>query len=172
MMALASSDNIRKYFWTAFPSLSTLFCVLLSLVPFGLSSTILAPPNFGLIAIFLWTLSRPDLLPSSIVFLIGLLQDLLWGGPFGLWAFVFLAGYGLTLSQRTFLIGREFGFTWVGFGLVVVICSFFAWVVTMLFHGQWLAPYPAIVQGVLSAALYPLFARVTPWFVIRIAREV
>lgn len=170
-MALTSSPGLRKYFWASFPTLSTLLCVLLSLVPFGLSSTILAPPAFGLIAIFLWTLTRPDLLPAGAVFLLGLLQDLLWGGPFGLWGFVFLLGYGLTLSQRTFLIGREFGFTWVGFGLVITICSLVAWAVTMLYHSQFLAPYPAIVQIVLSAALYPLFARMTPWFMVRIARE-
>jgi rod shape-determining protein MreD len=166
-----SNPGTLRLFWVFFPTFSTLVCVLLSLVPLGLSSTILAPPAFGLIAIFLWTLIRPDLLPAGVVFLLGLLQDLLWGGPFGLWAFVYLIAHGLTLSQRTFLIGREFGFTWVGFALVAVICSAAAWVATMLYHAQFLAPYPAIVQAVLSIAIYPLFARMTPWIMSHMAKE-
>ena len=66
------------------PFVSTMVCVLLSMVPFGLSSTVLAPPSFALIAVYLWTLMRPDLMPSWSVFLLGIFQDLLWGGPVGL----------------------------------------------------------------------------------------
>jgi len=162
-MVLQNKTMTMRVYWAIFPGLTTLVCVFLSMVPLGWSTTVLAPPSFGLIAIFLWTMIRPDLLPAGVVFVLGLLQDLLWGGPMGLWAFVFLLAYVLTLSQRTFLIGRGFGFTWVGFGLVAVIAGAVSWIFAMLFHGQFLMPYPVIVQVVLSAAVYPLFARLSPW---------
>jgi rod shape-determining protein MreD len=162
-MVLHNKTPAMRIFWILFPGMTTLACVLLSMVPFGLSTTVLAPPSFGLIAIFLWTMIRPELLPAAAVFALGLLQDLLWGGPMGLWAFVFLLAYVLTLSQRTFLIGRGFGFTWAGFGLVAAIAGLVSWIFAMAFHGQFLLPYPAIVQTVLSAAVYPLFAQLSPW---------
>ena len=170
-MVLHNKTLTMRVFWTVFPGLTTLACVLLSMVPFGLSTTVLAPPSFGLIAIFLWTMIRPDLLPTGVVFMLGLVQDLLWGGPIGLWAFVFLLAYALTLSQRTFLIGRGFGFTWAGFGLVAIIAGTASWIFAMIIHGQFLMPYPAIVQAVLSAAVYPLFARLSPWVMRHMAES-
>ncbi len=168
-MAVHNKTGVSWAFWAAFPVLFTVACVLLTMAPFGLSSTVLAPPAFALVAIYIWTLLRPDLLPSWSVFLIGIFQDLVSASPVGIWAFIFLMVHGLTLSQRVFLIGRGFGFTWIYFGIVASLAGFFSWILVCIYHGQLLAPYPAIVQTMLSAAIYPVFAKFMPRFTRRMA---
>ena len=154
--------------WAAFPFLSSLFCILLTLVPFGLSNSVLAPPSFTLIAIFIWILVRPSLMPPVAVFILGLLQDLFWGSPVGLWAAVFLVASVITLSQRQFLSGRSFGFTWAVFGIVTVVCEVLAWVIASVYYLTPMPVLPILSQIILSFAIYPLFARMVPFFVRRI----
>ena len=47
-------------------------------------------PSLAIIAIYYWVIYRPDLMPGWAVFLLGLIQDLLGGGPVGVHALVFL----------------------------------------------------------------------------------
>lgn len=158
------SDSNGSRFWSLFPFMSTVFCILLTMVPFGLSTGYLAPPSFALIAIFIWILVRPDLMPPAAVFTLGILQDLFWGGPVGLWGAVFLIVWAFTISQRRFLEGRGFGLTWAAFGVVAIGSSILAWIIASVFYGVLMPVIPILSLTVLSFAIYPLFARVAPYF--------
>jgi rod shape-determining protein MreD len=133
---------------------------MLSMLPLGLSNGLIVTPAFALMAVFYWALYRPDLMPPSGVFLIGLYHDLLSAGPLGLWTFVYLVSYGLILSQRLFFIGKAFFAIWFGFGAIAVLSGLVAWVVGSLFYWTPLSPVPALAQAVLSFFLYPIFARI------------
>lgn len=152
-----------------FPFFSVVFCILLTMVPFGLSSGYLAPPSFALIAIYIWILVRPGLMTPASVFLLGVFQDLVWGGPVGLWGMVFLAVWAFTVSQRRFLEGRGFGLIWAGFGVVAIGSGLLAWIIASVFYGVPMPVIPILSQTVLSFAVYPLFAKMIPFFVRRIA---
>lgn len=155
----ANSDNPL---WNFIPVVFTTLAVLMTMVPFGLSSAVLAPPSFGLVAVFLWAVYRPDLLPPAVVFAMGLLQDLLWGGPLGLWAFVFLASYLLSETQRLVLIGQGFGFMWAGFGMVAGVAGILSWLAASAYYGQFVPLVPVLVQAVLSLAVFPLIQKLVP----------
>ena len=88
-----------------FPFALTIATLLASLVPLRLPAYSLVTPSFMAIAVYFWTLYRPDLMPRSAVFFIGLLQDLLTGGMLGASAIVLLALAVATSSQRRFLSG-------------------------------------------------------------------
>ncbi len=150
--------------WSLFPFLSAVFCILLTMVPLGLSTGYLAPPSFSLVAIYIWILARPDLMPPTAVFLLGILQDLFWGGPVGLWGAVFLIVWAFTLSQRQFLAGRGFGLTWATFGVVAIGSSVLAWIIASVFYGTPMPVIPILSLTVLSFAVYPVFARILPFF--------
>jgi rod shape-determining protein MreD len=167
-MFMHRSQGNSSYFWAAFPFLSCLFCILLTMVPFGLSNAYMAPPSFTLVAVFIWILIRPSLMPLAGVGLLGLLQDLVWGGPVGLWGAVFLVAYVLTVSQRQFLSGRGFGFTWAAFGVVIVSCEILAWLIASVFYWTAMPILPILSQTILSFAIYPVFARLSPFFIRRI----
>ncbi len=163
-----NSDNP---IWVAYPSATILVAVLLSVVPFGLSSTVLAPPSFGLVTIYLWAIYRPEFIPAPLVFSLGILQDFLWSGPVGLWAFVYLVIYGLTVSQRLVLIGQGFGFMWAGFGLIALVAGLLSWISASFYYGMAVPLAPVFVQVILSTAVYPLFIKIVPVMFIQAAQS-
>ncbi len=84
------------------PGVLTLLLVLMGAVPIG--APLLGPvlPAFGLVAVFVFSIYRPDLMPHWLAFLVGLVQDLVIGGPLGLNALLLLSVQGLCSSQRRF----------------------------------------------------------------------
>lgn len=167
-MFMHPGDGSGSRFWSVFPLLSSVFCILLTMVPFGLSTGYLSPPSFALVAIYIWILVRPDLMPPASVFVLGVLQDLFWGGPVGLWGMVFLAVWVFARSQRQFLEGRGFGLTWATFGVVAIGSGILAWIIASVFYSTPMPVVPILSQTILSFAVYPLFARAAPYFVRRI----
>lgn len=167
-MFMHPSASNGSRFWSIFPFLSCVFCILLTMVPFGLSTGYLAPPSFALVAIFIWILVRPGLMPPAAVFTLGVLQDLFWGGPVGLWGGVFLMVWAFTLSQRQFLEGRGFGLAWAVFGVVALGAGVSAWIIASIFYGATMPVIPILSQTLLNFAVYPAFARTVPFFIRRI----
>ena len=170
-MFMRSDQGTNNVIWTIVPFFSTVLCILFTMIPLGLSNAFMAPPSFALMAIFTWILVRPSLMPAAAVVVLGLLQDLIWGGPLGLWGVVFLLAYVLTLSQRQFLNGRGFGITWAAFGVVAVVCELLAWIIASLFYWQVMPVLPILSQTILSFAFYPLFGRMAPFFVRHIGAQ-
>ncbi len=148
--------------WKLLPVSTVLMCVLLSMLPLGLSSTVLAPPSFGLVAVFYWACRRPELLPPVVVFLLGVLQDFLWGGPTGLWPFAYLLAYGLTASQRFVLTGQGYTVLWFGFSIVAGCVSVAVWLLASVYYWKLLPVMPMVVQTVLTIAVFPIIERLLP----------
>ena len=167
-MFMHPSEGNGSRFWSAFPFISCIFCILLTMVPFGLSTGYLAPPSFALVAIYIWILVRPGLMPPIAVFALGILQDLFWGGPVGLWGAVFLMVWVFTVSQRQFLDGRDFGVVWGVFGVVAIGSGILAWIIASVFYSAAMPIIPILSQTILSFAVYPLFAKTVPFFIRRI----
>src|SRR5580698_9282591 len=91
------------------PFLTTLLFAFFSVVPLNLPGFAVVMPAFALMAVFHWTVYRPDLLPLSAVFGIGLFLDLLNGTPFvGLSALIFLLARTAVLGQRRLFFERPF----------------------------------------------------------------
>jgi len=63
----------------------------------------------ALAAIYFWALVRPDLMPPRAVLIIGLLEDLLSGGPPGLWASGFVRLMALADASAKILAGFRCG---------------------------------------------------------------
>ena len=65
------------------PCALTFAMLLVGVVPLHVTAFQAIAPSLPLIAVFYWTLYRPDLMPAVAVFAIGLLQDILFGLPIG-----------------------------------------------------------------------------------------
>lgn len=78
-LALSRDDGYPARF---LPFLMTLLFALISVVPLNLPGFAVVTPAFALMAVFHWTVYRPDLMPLGAIFLIGLLLDLLNGTPY------------------------------------------------------------------------------------------
>jgi rod shape-determining protein MreD len=139
------------------PFLTALLFAFLSVVPLNLPGFAVVMPAFALMAVFHWTVYRPDLMPLSAVFAIGLLLDLLNGTPYvGLSAFMFLITRTAVMSQRKWFVNRSFAIVWLGFLVVAVSVFVLVWALVSLLHGAALDLRPFVFQAVLTVACYPV----------------
>lgn len=145
------------------PFVTTLALVLLGTLPLPLPGFATVMPWLTLMAVYYWSIYRPDLLPLVATFLLGLVQDSLGGTPLGLNVSVLLVVQGVVVSQRRFFHGKTFLVEWWGFMLVAPGAALAAWVLVSLYFGVLVGPQPLAIQVLLSIALYPclawLFAR-------------
>ena len=157
------------------PFLMTLLFVLISVVPLNLPGFAVVTPSFTLMAVFHWSVYRPDLMPLSAVFAVGLLVDLLNGTPYiGLSSLSLLLVRTAVLSQRRYFVNRTFPVLWLGFLAVTAGNFAFLWAVVSLLHGGMLGLRPFVFQAVLTVACYPVGSYILAWahraFLLRLER--
>ena len=116
-------------------------------------------PAVTLISVYYWTIFRPDLMPALAVFAIGLFQDILSGVPLGVNALVLLLVYALVLGQRRFFLGKSFFVMWWGFLLIVAGAFTLIWLALCALEATVLDPMPAVFQGAVTLAVFPIFTR-------------
>lgn len=132
--------------------------VLLLNTPLRLFEGHIPTPIFPLILIFFWTIYDPDFLPTFATFLIGMLQDMLLGGPIGVWASIYLIVQYAILSQRDYFLRRDQHVVWLGFALSAAMAGLLLWLSMSLFSGAWLPPLPVVWQMLVTVAFYPVLA--------------
>ena len=159
-MDTQTSNPVAKTLWQCTPSILAILGVLISLIPFGLISHWLVFPALALTAVYFWAINQPSLLPPLLIFLIGLTQDFLSGGPIGLWAFVYLVAYASVLSQRSILFAQPFPMIWAGFLIVAMIVGVLVWTVGSFYYSQPLNVMPIALQVLVTAVVYPVMSRI------------
>lgn len=142
----------------ALPGVLTVLLVFVGSVPIGVPFVGPMLPAFGLVAVYIFSLQRPDLMPHWLAFLVGLLQDLLSGGPLGLNALVLLAVQGFCSTQRRFLVGRPFALLWAAFVLVAVAAATAGWLIACIYFVALVAPAASLMQIAITSALFPFVA--------------
>jgi rod shape-determining protein MreD len=151
------------------PFVTTVLLVLFSVVPLHLPGFAVVTPSFALMAVYHWTIYRPELLPPVTVFTAGLLLDLLNGTPYvGTSALFLLLTRSVLMSQRRYFVNRTFPVLWAGFLLVTAIVTALEWVLVSLLHGGLLGSRPFIFAAVLTVASFPLVS----YFLARLQRAV
>jgi rod shape-determining protein MreD len=161
-----TSARIVQFLRSILPGLMALIGVLLVVLPVGVPFFAVVTPFLSLMAVYYWSIYRPELLPPMAVFAIGILQDFLTGGPVGLLALVLLLVQALTISQRTVLLGQVFLVEWAGFLLVALGAGLASWLLALVYNLAVVPPEPFLAQGLITAALYP----VGSWLFSRAAR--
>lgn len=145
------------------PVASTLVFALGSAVPLHIPGFDVVTPAFALMALFHWTVYRPDLLPLSGVFGLGLLLDLLSGTPFGVSALALLLARAVLLKQRGLFVDQPFPVLWGGFLVFAAATFAVQWLVISLLHGMLLGARPILFQMVLTVASFPVGSYLLAW---------
>ncbi len=166
-MSESSWPGIDRLARALIPTLSTLVLVIIAQLPLAVPYLDRVTPALALIAVYYWSIYRPDLLPAVVVFAIGLIQDLLSGTPVGLTALVLLLVHGIVVSQRRVFLGMTFLVEWWGFLLVASGAAAFAWLAASLLFATLLPPGPVAAQWLLTVGLYPLLT----WLISRMRRS-
>lgn len=140
---------------TMVPFGTLLLAVALAGVPYGIPFFGPVTPFFALIAIFYWSIHRPEQIPAVAIFGIGVLQDLITGGPPGSIALLLLLVHALAVSQQRILLGQSYLVEWAGFALVALGAAVVGWLLACVYNTALILPWQFLVQALLTVALYP-----------------
>ncbi len=148
-------DHLARH---AAPAAVSLVLVIAGVVPLGIPFWGPVAPDYALIAVYFWSVHRPDLLPFSVVFGLGLAKDVLLGTPLGGYAVIYLICRWLVASQRRFLADQALMVGWVGFALVSAVAAGLGWAVFSVYFATPMPANPLLSQMALGVAMYPLIA--------------
>ncbi len=163
-------DRIRDRLRQVAPGVFAIVLVVASgfLLPFPHFSLVF--PLFPVMAIYYWCLYWPALFPQWLVFLTGLLQDLLTGLPLGISALVFLLFRWLVMSQRRTLVKEPFAVIWGGFTVAAALQGIMIWIVLSLYYAALMPWQEGAVQVAMTALLYPCFHLVFVYLYLSLRR--
>jgi rod shape-determining protein MreD len=150
--------------WLGVPMLQALAAVVVFAAPIRVFGLSLPEPIFPMAAAFAWAAIRPSVLAPFGVLAMGLVCDLLWGAPMGLWASCLLLAYGLVLAGRSMIAGQGPAFLWAWYGAVSAVALLAAYLATML-DTQTMPNIGAVVwQLLVTILLYPFAHRLIEKF--------
>ena len=152
----ASLPQINSGFARVWPIATTMLATLVSVLPLRVPGYAALTPAFALMAVYHWTIYRPDLLPPSGVFAVGLAEDLLTDGPVGINALLLLLARAAVLRQRRYFVNRTFPFVWSGFTLLAVAAMLGLWALQCLLQLTVFDLRTTVFRTVLSVASFPL----------------
>jgi len=142
----------------AFPAASTALLLLFLAAPLGLPGQAQLQCAAALACVFFWSVFRPDSMPPPVVFVLGLLADLLSLAPPGITVLMLLIAHGLALRFRRVLAAQGFLRVWLVFVAVAAGAATLAWALTSLLTFRLLPIGPALLQFGLTAGFYPALA--------------
>lgn len=143
------------------PGLILLFFVILTLAPLRVPYIADALPLLPALVVFQFSLATPERLPGPFLLAMGVLLDLLLGGPgapVGVSALGFVLIRAAVVANRRYLVGVPFLFQWVGFCLLEWLFMVLVWGFTALWTWTAIDPVPAMRQYAVVIVLYPLLA--------------
>ena len=135
------------------PVLCGFLGVILSNMPVTLFGSLIPPPLLGFIPIYFWCLVRPDLMTPSAAFAIGILQDVMSGGPPGIWTLSFVVAYAVVQRQRDAFAGLAGVAAVLGFATATLIVCATAYF-TMAAYFWHMAPVGPIVGELAVTVLF------------------
>jgi rod shape-determining protein MreD len=140
------------------PMALAVLLLVLSGVPLGLPGLRGIAPSFAVPIVFFWTIWRPALVPPAAVFAIGLLADLLGAAPLGVSAFTLLLLAALVDANRRTLARQAALSAWVLFVPYAALTLGLMWLLASVLSLRVLPVEPALLQWLLTVALYPALA--------------
>lgn len=112
-------------------------------------------PSFMLMFLFYWSIYRPTLIPSLLVFMMGLMLDLVSGFPVGLHALLFILIQRVITDQRKIFSGQPFWTVLFGYCLVAVFFNLVQYFVFGLIRGDFISYQPVLATIMLSIIFFP-----------------
>src|SRR4051812_3529592 len=128
---------------------------VLALLPLPVPGYAALTPSFALMAVYHWSVYRPDLLPASGLFAIGFAQDLLSGATIPASALLLLLARAAVLRYRRHFVGRPFPFVWAGFAALAAAVTVGLWTLHCVLQLNLFDLRTATIRGALTVALFP-----------------
>ena len=112
-------------------------------------------PFLPLAAVYYWCIFKPNLVPVSAIFMLGLLQDILSGGPLGMTALLLVLVRLFVIRQGRRFLEREFLFNWLVFFIVALVFGLATWAISSIYIRETQYIWNAVGQSMLTIAVFP-----------------
>ncbi len=135
----------------------TLLLMLFAMTPNHVPGLANVTPMYPIMAVYFWSIYRPDLLGYGATFGIGVLEDLLSGTPLGSGALILLLCQRAVLHQHKFFNNKPFGIIWLAFALLAAGAGLLRWVCVGLVAPSGFTPFgQMVISTLMTVVLYPL----------------
>ena len=139
------------------PALSVLFAVVATAVPWGLpADATFILPLVVVLMVFCWRAIPGTALHPAGAAGLGLLADLLSGGPLGYWALMGLVAATVGRKPGSLRESRDVGTHWLIWALLATGLGVFGWLLASLYYLRWIDWWPIAFGAVTSVVLFPL----------------
>jgi rod shape-determining protein MreD len=146
------------------PVLSVVFAVLATAVPWGLpADATFVLPLVVVMMVFCWRALPGTVFPPYLALLLGLLTDVVSGGPLGFWALMALiaATVGGRVTPAT--DRQDLNRLWLVWGGVAVLIGVLGWGLASLYFLRWIHWWPIAFGALVSVIIFPVVLRGLHW---------
>jgi rod shape-determining protein MreD len=154
--SIPSLPRVHSGIARALPIATSVLAAFITILPLGVPGYAALTPAFVLMAVYHWTIYRPDLLAPIGLFLVGLGQDLLAGTTIGAGALVLLLARAAVLHSRRYFINQAFSIVWGGFALLAGTAMLGVWTLHCLLQLSFFDLRTAMFRTVLTVAIFPV----------------
>ncbi|HEX5378133.1 MAG TPA: hypothetical protein VFW47_06140 [Phenylobacterium sp.] len=123
MSLVGGARPLAPWRWIGVPMVQALAASFVLLIPLRIFGLQLPEPVFAMVPAFAWAVIRPSILAPAALLAMGLLLDLFWGSPVGLWPLCLLLAYGVVLSARSVLAGQSRPVMWAWYALACCVAE-------------------------------------------------
>lgn len=152
---LGPSRGIDRGLRQVLPFALTLLLVLVGAMPMRAPGLSEIAPALPLVSLFYWSVFSRDSMSLAAAFVLGILNDIVTGTPFGLTSLVYVVVQGLCASQRRFFLGKPFLVAWWGFSFIAVMAQALDWALASLLYWRALPAEASFFAGLMTIAAYP-----------------
>jgi len=156
--------SLEPWRWIGVPMLQVLGVTILFGIPLRIWGLQLPEPVFPMAAVFAWGVIRPSVIAPAAIVLMGLLLDVFWGGPFGLWALCLLVAYGVVLASRSMISGQGRAALWGVYAVVTALAFGVGVIVAGVKDKNLPGLIPLAWQYLATIVLYPFANRLIEMF--------
>jgi rod shape-determining protein MreD len=134
------------------PAASVMLASIVTTLPAPLAWSVM--PNFALLLVIIWASVQPRLMPVWAAFLLGLVHDLVAGGPFGISGLLFALAVAVVRVGEGRLEARWMAMDWLMAGMLVALAHGVLWLLLPL-AGVAAPADPILLQAALTIAAFP-----------------
>lgn len=153
-MSLAARP-LNPLLWIGLPMIQALALIVLFAIPLRVFGLSLPEPVFVLVPTFAWPVIRPSITAPFAVLGMGLMLDIFWGAPVGLWGLSLLVAYGVVLAGRSWMVGQSTPVMWAWYVAICGVAFGSAYLFSMLDSGGEASFIAVGWQFLATIVLYP-----------------
>jgi rod shape-determining protein MreD len=145
------------------PFLCGLAFAFVANIPISLTGGDVPPPLLALVPVYFWCLVRPDLMTPAAAFAIGVMEDVLSGGPPGVRTLSFVLTYALVARQRDSFASLSGLAAVLGFASAAAFCCAIAWVTVAVLNWRLPPVSPIVGELAMTVLFYVPTALLVGW---------